>query len=601
MGQLRQRSVLVAIDRLFRAGTAAGLSDAQLLERFATRHGEAAEAAFAALMERHGPMVLRVCRRVLNDPHDAQDAFQATFLILVRRPGAVRHRASLAGWLYGVALRVAAHSRAASARRRVVEQAAGSRFGARCVPDEGRHEVWEEVDRLPERYRVAIVLCYLEGLTHEQAAARLGWPVGTVRSRLARARERLRGRLVKRGLASGSAVLAGLVSSADANTLPLSLVEPTIKAAMLVAAHDAAEAGLVSASAAALTHGVLRTMLFVKLKWTALALMTAGTIAAGTGVYGYQAPRPLPRPAPVVADDSVTPATEAVVSDAAENSRQEQKRTADRLGVDPLSANLLADKIAALTRTARGRQEIGEFRQAAVAVQMIEKLASDWGGLLRQVDLDAGPAMTKPRATPAPASETDRRLAEVEQKLERVLRTLEVQSRPRPGRPNPTEASPSLEPIPSVATHAGEPYQQPQGPHPTASGPATTAQTPKGETDRRLSEVERELERVLRTLEDESRPRPALANPSYPRATPNPRDFSPHGPPPALANPTEPRPNKAMPLFKKKKAPVYTYPKRTDGEAEVEDSPEPAAPPLPPARPRPPEPPKPPTSPDGEN
>ena len=222
MGQLRQRSVLAAIDRLFRAGTAAGLSDAQLMERFATRHGEAAEAAFAALMERHGPMVLRVCRRVLNDPHDAQDAFQATFLILVRRPGAVRQRASLAGWLYGVALRVAAHSRAASARRRVVEQAAGTRLASGYVPDEGRHEVWEEVDRLPERYRLAVVLCYLEGLTHEQAAARLGWPVGTVRSRLARARERLRGRLVKRGLAPGGAVLAGLVSSADANGLPLS-------------------------------------------------------------------------------------------------------------------------------------------------------------------------------------------------------------------------------------------------------------------------------------------------------------------------------------------------------------------------------------------
>ena len=188
MGQLRQRSVLAAIDRLFREGTAAGLSDAQLMERFATRHGEAAEAAFAALMERHGPMVLRVCRRVLNDPHDAQDAFQATFLILVRRPDAVRQRASLAGWLYGVALRVAAHSRAVSARRRVVEQAAGSRLASGYVPDEGRHEVWEEVDRLPERYRLAVVLCYLEGLTHEQAAARLGWPVGTVRSRLARAR-----------------------------------------------------------------------------------------------------------------------------------------------------------------------------------------------------------------------------------------------------------------------------------------------------------------------------------------------------------------------------------------------------------------------------
>src|SRR3954454_13739943 len=107
----RRRAVLGSIDRLFRAGAATGLSDAQLLERFATRHDEAAEAAFTALVERHGPMVYRVCRRVLKDPHDAHDAFQATFLVLVRKPGAVRSRESLASWLYGVALRVAAHSR----------------------------------------------------------------------------------------------------------------------------------------------------------------------------------------------------------------------------------------------------------------------------------------------------------------------------------------------------------------------------------------------------------------------------------------------------------------------------------------------------------
>src|SRR5262249_47404833 len=117
MGDGRRRAVLGSIERLFRAGTASGLSDGQLLERFATRHDEAAEAAFAALVERHGPMVLRVCRRVLNDPHDAQDAFQATFLVLVRKPGEVRNRTSLASWLYGVALRVAAHTRAQTARR----------------------------------------------------------------------------------------------------------------------------------------------------------------------------------------------------------------------------------------------------------------------------------------------------------------------------------------------------------------------------------------------------------------------------------------------------------------------------------------------------
>jgi RNA polymerase sigma factor (sigma-70 family) len=556
MGQLRQRSVLATIDRLFRTGTAAGLSDAQLMERFATRHGEAAEAAFAALLERHGPMVLRVCRRVLNDPHDAQDAFQATFLILVRRPGAVRQRASLASWLYGVALRVAAHSRAASARRRAVEQAAGTRLCAGPVPDEDRHELWEEVDRLPERYRVAIVLCYLEGMTHEQAASRLGWPVGTVRSRLARARERLRGRLVKRGLAPGATVLAVLVSSADASALPLSLLEPTIKAAMLVAAHDAAEAGLVSASAAALTHGVLRTMFFAKLKWTALTLITAATVAAGAGVYGYQAPQPVPRPAPVVtekaADESGAPVAESVASDDSEDSRREQKRTANRLGVDPLSANRFAEKIADLTRAAQGRQDMGEFRQAANMVRAIEQLASDWEGFLRKVDRDAAAARSE-RDGNQPAESS---------------RTRPNASRNEPLAPSPVKPSPA---------RTRKPIAQPPDPPlppPVADGirPRTTPlPAPASDTDRRLADVEKKLERVLRALEDESQHRPVL----------EPNEFG------------EPK-VKPAPLFKKKKAPVYTYPKRTEVEAEPGDSANPFAPPLPAARPLPPEPPKPP-------
>ena len=125
MGKGRRSTALGPIDRLFRAGTASGLSDGQLLERFASRHDEAAEAAFAALVERHGPMVLGVCRRVLDNPHDAQDAFQATFLILVRKARAVRKQDSVASWLYGVASRVSAHSRASAARRRDVERHAG--------------------------------------------------------------------------------------------------------------------------------------------------------------------------------------------------------------------------------------------------------------------------------------------------------------------------------------------------------------------------------------------------------------------------------------------------------------------------------------------
>src|SRR5579885_568492 len=190
---------------LFTTGTATGLTDLQLLERFLSGGEAAGEAAFTALVKRHGPMVLRVCRCELHDLHAAEDAFQATFLILARRACTIRDGVALASWLYGVARRVARRARLDRARR-----AARKRRSASVIRDEGRDapeppewlpEIQEEVNRLPERYRAPIVLCYLEGRTHEEAAGQLGIPVGTVKIRLSRGRERLRGRLIRRGLA----------------------------------------------------------------------------------------------------------------------------------------------------------------------------------------------------------------------------------------------------------------------------------------------------------------------------------------------------------------------------------------------------------------
>ncbi len=179
---------------LFDSGTAAGLSDRQLLERFADRRDPSAEAAFEAMVRRHGPMVLRACRGALADPNDAHDAFQATFLVLVRRADAVRGIDSLGGWLHGVACRVAARVRVDAARRRAVEndasryvnEAVSSNDPADLDREEAGAIVEEEVHRLPSRYRAVVLLCYGESLTQEQAAARLGCPLGTVRSRLAR-------------------------------------------------------------------------------------------------------------------------------------------------------------------------------------------------------------------------------------------------------------------------------------------------------------------------------------------------------------------------------------------------------------------------------
>ncbi len=206
----RRGGLLQDVRTLFDTGTTGGLTDGELLGRLADRPArnddDAAGPAFAALVDRHGPMVLRVCRSILRDEHDAQDAFQATFLVLVRRAGAVRRHESAGSWLHGVALRVAAHARAGMARRRRHERCAGElavtadRSGTEGVSPELAAILHEELGRLPERYRAALVLCYLEGHTCEAAARRLGWPVGTVKSRLARGRERLRGRLIRRGV-----------------------------------------------------------------------------------------------------------------------------------------------------------------------------------------------------------------------------------------------------------------------------------------------------------------------------------------------------------------------------------------------------------------
>ena len=173
MARSRQCAAPRDIVALFRVGVTGGLTDEQLLERFVGPDREAADIAFAELVVRHGPMVLRVCRATLRDPHDAEDAFQATFLVLASRTGSIRKRGSAASWLHGVARRVAMRARSAAARRRVYERRAAEL--SRRSPN---HEGWddlgdvlhEEVQQLPERYRTAVVLCDLEGLTEGQAA-----------------------------------------------------------------------------------------------------------------------------------------------------------------------------------------------------------------------------------------------------------------------------------------------------------------------------------------------------------------------------------------------------------------------------------------------
>jgi RNA polymerase sigma factor (sigma-70 family) len=224
----RKSVALRELRTLFSEGTIRDLTDGQLLERIATESGEAAEQAFSALFERHGAMVLRVCRGVLVDTHEIEDAFQATFLVLVKKARSLWVRDSLGPWLHQVAFRTASCARKLAARRRRHERlAAASANETHSEPeDELERVLHEEIERLPDRYRAPVVLCDLEGRTHEQAARHLGWPIGTVKSRQSRARERLRQRLLRRGVGynPGPAGRAVLVPPALLHSTPSAVV-----------------------------------------------------------------------------------------------------------------------------------------------------------------------------------------------------------------------------------------------------------------------------------------------------------------------------------------------------------------------------------------
>jgi RNA polymerase sigma factor (sigma-70 family) len=255
------------------------LADRLLLERFALNRDEA---AFETLLRRHGPMVLGVCRRLLGDRHAAEDAFQATFLILVRRAGSLGRHGTLAGWLYTVARHTALRARADARRRSERERQVPPRAGS-AEPGEWRELrplLDEEIGRLPDRFRLPLVLCYLEGMTNEEAARRLGCPTGTVLSRLARARARLRGRLTRRGITLSVAALGALLSEAAAPAAP-----PT---ALLAATHQAA-AGMTASTAVAaagpaltLMHEVVNAMFWTRIKLLLVCLVAAGLTGTGS-------------------------------------------------------------------------------------------------------------------------------------------------------------------------------------------------------------------------------------------------------------------------------------------------------------------------------
>lgn len=316
------------------AGIPAGESaaDGQLLERFALQNDEA---AFEALMEQHGPMVWGLCQRILRDRQHAEDAFQATFLILSRKAGSIRRSDSVAGWLYRVAYRVALELKSKVSRRQTHERgiedmpphadgekrdredslqqwAAANHADAEPAADMARRELQavldDELNWLPEKYRTPLVLCYWEGKTNEEAARQLGCPVGTISARLTRGRERLRTRLTHRGIAlSVTALTALLQQNALSAAVPAAVVDSTIKAALLFAAGKAA-AGVVSRQAVALAEGVVQSMSLTKVKVAASFLLGLGILAGGGTVLAYLALSDFPS-APAVPSARTVPFT----------------------------------------------------------------------------------------------------------------------------------------------------------------------------------------------------------------------------------------------------------------------------------------------------
>ncbi len=330
-------AILDPLRRLITRQHGSALSDAALLDNFVARRDEP---SFEVLVWRHGAMVLAVCKRVLRDAHEAEDAFQATFLVFARKAASIGRGESVASWLYKVAYRIALRLRAAAARR----AGSGAPTDEILAPEPAGGTDWydlrlvldDEIAQLPEKYRAPFVLCYLEGRTNEEAAEQLGCPKGTVLSRLSRGRERLRARLGRRGIAlSATALALTLTQNAASAAVPAALVSPTAAAAVPFAAGKTV-VGLVPAHVAALTEGVLKTMTLVKIKIAAAVFALA--------VFGTTIAAAARGPSPDSSPTNYAPVTTAVPTPAAEPNAApaEQPRDRERPAAPALSGKVVS-------------------------------------------------------------------------------------------------------------------------------------------------------------------------------------------------------------------------------------------------------------------
>jgi RNA polymerase sigma factor (sigma-70 family) len=326
----------------------AALSDRELLRRFASRRDEA---AFEAVMARHGTMVLRLCRRLAPTPQDAEDVFQATFLVLARKASWPGWQDSVAGWLYRVAQRLARDVRTAAARR----QERDGQHLPRPVADplheitvrEAQAVLDDELAQLPEKYRAPLVLCCLEGLARDEAAQQLGWRPGLVKSRLERGRELLRGRLGRRGLSLSAGLAVVTLAPEGMAVVPAVLREATLRAAVLFTTNRVAAAGTVAANVLTLAEGVWSAMWMTNLKIAAAVALAVGVMGTGGGLLAYRVA-------------GAQPAGNAAV--------QIQERPADKAEDDDDRAKALAEEAARKTK----REQQDAIRRAMNQSQELE-------------------------------------------------------------------------------------------------------------------------------------------------------------------------------------------------------------------------------------
>ena len=291
-------------------------TDGDLLKQFAATREDR---PFTVLFERHAPMVMGVCKRILGDFHQAEDSLQATFHILARRAGSVRWRECLGPWLYAVARRVALRARAKRTAQQKLERRLANMPPSATIDDAAWNDlssvIDEEIGRLPAKYRAPLILSYLESKSRSQVAKELGWPEGTVARRLERGRELLRLRLVKRGVTlSAGALGVVLVEKVAGAPVPIMLAINTIKAATTVVAGQVASGGFISAKALMLAEETMKGMLFVKAKLVLLAL-TISVAMGGAGWAGYQALTKAAKSAPDLKGQEIVKAKEVVATD----------------------------------------------------------------------------------------------------------------------------------------------------------------------------------------------------------------------------------------------------------------------------------------------